>query len=306
MKTIILFLLMSFSVVAQLPYEWNGNPYWTSSQPSINTLNYQTSIGAVSTSGFTTTWQKYNNNQNTSYTSPAYNFTCGSSVMRITVDLMINLEPNYDFLHLEYSLNGSTWLLLETYNQYTGLKTYTLPNASNIRFRFRFVSDGSINDYCSKRNWIGSCTETSIYYADVLGFKVDCSSYLPIELITFDGNCDGFKWSTASEKNNDYFEIEKTLDGKEWETIARINGNSTKSTRSDYTNDISLDGLSYYRLSQTDLNGTKTYFDAISIECNNPKESIYFDMMGKQVNPDNVSSGIYLKVTGKTVEKVKL
>src|SRR5690606_33941338 len=52
---------------------------------------------------------------------------------------------------------------------------------------------------------------------------VNCAP-LPIELYSFTGkNADRFNkltWETASEKNNDYFELERSVDGEVWETVA--------------------------------------------------------------------------------------
>ena len=278
--------LSAFTAFGQI-YQWSGNPNWIAS----GGLAYRTPCNVVTTNCN----GNYTNNLDEYYTSPTINTVCNNaSTVNVTFDIIGNAEFNYDAIFFEYSINnGSTWILIEGWTgNFATLTTlgYILPTSPTFKWRFNFYSD-----------WSGRASGYKLS-----NFKINCNVVLPIELITFDGNCDGFKWSTGSELNNAYFEIEKTIDGNTWETIARIEGQGTKNTISDYAHEISLDGLSYYRLTQTDLNGTKTYFDAISIECDNPKESIYFDMMGKQVNPDNLSSGMYLKVTGKIVEKIML
>jgi hypothetical protein len=88
---------------------------------------------------------------------------------------------------------------------------------------------------------------------------------LPVELLSFNAalNSDGrvsLTWATASELNNDFFEIEKSLDGTQWENISMVDGAGNSTNLTEY-NDIDRHpsyGLSYYRLSQTDFDGTRT------------------------------------------------
>lgn len=101
----------------------------------------------------------------------------------------------------------------------------------------------------------------------------DYTSPLPIKLLSFAANCrDGkalIQWSTASEINNDYFTIEKTYDGVNFEFVAKIKGagNSNSILNYSYTDNHPGAGKVYYRLSQTDFDGTTETFDLISFEC---------------------------------------
>jgi len=99
----------------------------------------------------------------------------------------------------------------------------------------------------------------------------DISIALPIELLNFDAQINAdqveIKWTTASETNNDYFTIEKTKDGNSYETVAIVDGAGNSIERRDYS---SLDnnpykGLSYYRLKQTDYDGSFEYSKHIAI-----------------------------------------
>ncbi|MFC1729723.1 choice-of-anchor J domain-containing protein [candidate division KSB1 bacterium] len=94
---------------------------------------------------------------------------------------------------------------------------------------------------------------------------------LPIELLEFNAwaeqNLVKIKWITASEINNDYFTIEKTIDGLFFETIAIIDGAGNSNILIDY-NCIDYNpylGLSYYRLKQTDYDGKYEYSELIPI-----------------------------------------
>ena len=88
---------------------------------------------------------------------------------------------------------------------------------------------------------------------------------LPIELISFEARngvteVDLF-WSTATEINNDYFTVERTMDGENFEVVGMVDGAGNSSTTLSYSlvDPEPLDGVSYYRLKQTDFNGDFSY-----------------------------------------------
>jgi hypothetical protein len=91
------------------------------------------------------------------------------------------------------------------------------------------------------------------------------STTLPISLLSFTAsyNTDAvnLSWSTAIEINNNYFTIERTLDGVNYITIATLKGAGTSSIEHNYSAyDINpAGGVNYYRLSQTDYDGTTTF-----------------------------------------------
>ena len=98
---------------------------------------------------------------------------------------------------------------------------------------------------------------------------------LPIELLSFSAHCNGntigIDWSTASERNNDYFILEKSLDAINFNEIARIAGAGKSIEQIDYsyTDYDYYGGDVYYRLIQVDYDGTKTYSEIISAKCSN-------------------------------------
>lgn len=97
-------------------------------------------------------------------------------------------------------------------------------------------------------------------------------SQLPIALIAFkaldNGNNIIVVWSTATEENNDYFTIERSTDGLNYHLIATISGagNSTEELEYSFTDRNPLFGKSYYRLKQTDFDGTSETFPPVSID----------------------------------------
>ncbi len=85
---------------------------------------------------------------------------------------------------------------------------------------------------------------------------------LPIELLSFDADYDGkavkLNWTTASEINNDYFTIERTRDGTMYDYISTVPGAGNSNSINNYSaRDVDpLPGTSFYRLLQTDYDGT--------------------------------------------------
>jgi hypothetical protein len=69
------------------------------------------------------------------------------------------------------------------------------------------------------------------------------------------------EWATASEKNSDYFEVQKSIDGRNFEAIGRVGaaGNSTDKRVYHFIDQHSLPTIVYYRLKQVDLNGEFSY-----------------------------------------------
>jgi len=75
-------------------------------------------------------------------------------------------------------------------------------------------------------------------------------------------------WETASELNNDYFTVEKSMDGRTFTPIAEVagSGTSTEPIRYSYTDNDPFIGANYYRLRQTDFDGTESYSNVILLE----------------------------------------
>jgi len=94
---------------------------------------------------------------------------------------------------------------------------------------------------------------------------------LPIELLYFDGEIVGednlLTWATVSEQNNDYFTLERSRNGFDFEVLGTVAGAGT-STSTLYYNQFDYDpfaGISYYRLKQTDFDGQYIYSQTIAL-----------------------------------------
>ncbi len=111
------------------------------------------------------------------------------------------------------------------------------------------------------------------YYGDAV--YVDTrETTLPVSLLEFTAECSGnyvdLKWSTASELNSDFFTVEISRDAKNWEVLDYVSGNGTTSMQSDYfLSANAINGTQYFRLSQTDFDGTHEVLQVASVSCMN-------------------------------------
>lgn len=101
------------------------------------------------------------------------------------------------------------------------------------------------------------------------------ATVMPIELQSFDAKVKDsgveVKWTTSSELNNDFFTIERSGNGKDYEIAGKINGagNSDEPLDYSFTDNSPLSGRSYYRLKQTDYDGKFEYFAPVLVEYTN-------------------------------------
>ncbi|MCB0808610.1 MAG: T9SS type A sorting domain-containing protein [Flavobacteriales bacterium] len=97
------------------------------------------------------------------------------------------------------------------------------------------------------------------------------SGPLPIELLSFQAipvhDRVDLMWITASEIDNAFFTVERSIDGETWEALLHLPGAGTSFHQLDYraSDDAPLPGLSYYRLGQTDHDGTTTVHDRVAV-----------------------------------------
>jgi len=97
-------------------------------------------------------------------------------------------------------------------------------------------------------------------------------SVLPIELLDFTAKpCNNnvcLNWKTATETNNKMFTLEKTKNAVNYDFVATVDGAGNSTTIREYSNvDYApYEGISYYRLKQTDYDGKFTYSSLIMVD----------------------------------------
>ena len=160
------------------------------------------------------------------------------------------------------------------------------------------------------------------YYADYRSVWVPslkltiepAGSPLPVTLVSFTGTLLEeqiavlLKWITASEKNNDYFTIWRSIDGYNWDIINITRSAGISQTILEY---IYLDrdpntGINYYNLSQTDLDGNTEFFGIISVDVDILSARHYiiktYNLLGQEVDNNYVGPRILVWDNG-DVEK---
>ena len=134
--------------------------------------------------------------------------------------------------------------------------------------------------------------EDDVYIDDITITEAQPTA-LPITLLYFkvrnEGDYNKLMWSTASETNNDYFLIDKTIDGSNFSPIHRVNGagNSTNQLYYEVNDYIVFNGILYYRLKQVDFNGEETVYDLISVDNRNelsPMLTKVTNIIGQEVS----------------------
>jgi hypothetical protein len=96
---------------------------------------------------------------------------------------------------------------------------------------------------------------------------------LSVELLEFSGvrlptRQIKLNWTTASETNNDFFELQRLNEQNSFVTIASVLGNGTSNTTNhySYTDETPWNGICHYRIKQIDFNGNHSISDVIQVD----------------------------------------
>lgn len=153
----------------------------------------------------------------------------------------------------------------------------------------------SNDDDCGLQSTITITLNPGVYYLAIEGFSsvsagafdlsisTPCSfTLLPVELVFFEGENQGrenlLSWQTATEHNNDYFIIERSEDGIQFDQITLYPGQGSSNDISNYSFiDDSFEGTkNYYRLTQVDFNGEMETHNTIIVQSESDAELIVY------------------------------
>jgi hypothetical protein len=104
------------------------------------------------------------------------------------------------------------------------------------------------------------------------------SNALPIELLSLNAalkeNVVAVTWQTTTEKNNDYFILEKSYDRKNWQKTTQVKAVGNSNTVSNYiwNDQANFNGMCYYKLTQVDVDGQNETFNIVSVKNSNTKK----------------------------------
>ena len=177
----------------------------------------------------------------------------------------------------EASVGGSDVTLTIQWNAGEELEDNTKPGSAFNRLNC-FISHYTNNAWDSGTQTGATASGSGPYTISRTGitsfspFGVEDPSALPITLIDFTAKAESKKvrldWETGSEENNDFFTVERSLDGKKFEKVFTKKGAGNSKVNQYYFGyDANpYTGVSYYRLKQTDFDGKFAYSDIVSVK----------------------------------------
>jgi len=200
----------------------------------------------------------------------------GESVLRY----VSNITGDAGGSNYVYSDASDTWLAFSgTYS--VGLIDLTPLKGSVIRIIFIFFSDEDAP--------IGEAVQID-------NVQVWADEVLPVELTSFNASTNNsgivmLNWSTASEVNNQMFEIERRNDLTDYATIGFVEGKGTTSEQHQYSyvDKNAKTGTYYYRLKQIDFGGKYEYSSEVIVDVKGP---LTFKLDQNYPNPFNPSTTI--------------
>jgi hypothetical protein len=186
-----------------------------------------------------------------------------------------------------HDYDGLTWA--SGYNTYVIVNDSIGPNfcISANDYKIMLIHElshglgiGHIASGAGAANMNPSCCNT-IQPLDVQCLDYTYAPLLPVELIDFTAQKESLsvalQWQTASEKNNDHFLLQRSVEGRAFETVGKIPGAGNSQNLKDYhfIDQEPGDGLNYYRLKQVDFDGHFEYSEV---------RSVRFDFVGEQIS----------------------
>jgi len=140
-------------------------------------------------------------------------------------------------------------------------------------------------------------------------YKLESPWFVPVELTSFTASVTGteiiLNWITATELNNQGFEIERSYDNNNFEKISFVPGfgTTTETKNYSYTIEKPLAGIQYYRLKQIDFDGTFEHSNSVEVDGPVPVD---FVLNQNYPNPFNPSTSISFSLPVESSVKIKL
>ena len=130
---------------------------------------------------------------------------------------------------------------------------------------------------------------------------------LPVNLLSYTATLKtngqvAIDWTTATEQNHDYFLVEKSTYGRAFTTLEKVMGSGNSSAKKNYaaTDKTPINGVNYYRLTQTDKDGVSKMYGVKTVRVNKKMGSL-----GMYPNPLSGNT-IYVLLPVNTIEKINV
>jgi hypothetical protein len=235
----------------------------------------------------------------------AFTFPIGNAGVWAPISISAPTQPvSATYFHSGYPNTTQNYMCTSTELDHVSSVEYwdltTTGTYPNVTLHWKNAAQSGISDTTDIRvaHWTGSCWESkgavgvtgdstgsvtgigfTSYSPITFGTKTKKNT-LPVSLIDFNvSNVNGkvsINWSTATETNNSFFTIERSIDGVTPESIGTVKGagNSNIITNYNFIDENSTNGLVYYRLKQTDFDGTMVTFNWKAVNVSNLKSNV--------------------------------
>ncbi|MDP4117474.1 MAG: hypothetical protein Q8903_15170, partial [Bacteroidota bacterium] len=178
-------------------------------------------------------------------------------------------------LIMKYSINTAGADTVKLWVVPSGVPVNELAAGTPEHFIYTEAGKDTVNAIAlrqgSSSNSVG-CIVDGIHVANMW------NDIVPVELTSFTAstvnNAVRLNWSTATEKNNQVFVVERSANKANWSKIAFVNGNGTSTSPINYSylDNSTVNGKYYYRLKQMDQNGSFDYSIVVEADVAAPKE----------------------------------
>jgi photosystem II stability/assembly factor-like uncharacterized protein len=203
---------------------------------------------------------------------------------------------------------GQTWTPTPSFNGINMWGVHIQPSDGNIILVNSYsTSPGSWRSTDGGTNWtpinipatgyqVVSIDSMTQFAAQGGGFyKLDSPYFIPVELASFNASIVGdnviLNWVTATELNNQGFEVERSFDNQNFKEIGFVPGYGTTTENKFYSFSINIlpSQKEYFRLKQVDFDGTFEYSSTVEVEGTAPTE---FSLKQNYPNPFNPTTKI--------------
>ncbi len=220
------------------------------------------------------------------YTNPGVGFSYGYVIVNNSTNTIVGFSATPDLSNYQpaqYSVYGISYS-----NSVTNLGSYVGQNFSNLTNQIA----NNPGSYCA------NLSDNAVI--------VNVTGAMPVTLLGLNARKSGkevlLSWATANEVNSDYFLVQASVDGREFNRelgIVKAAGNSSSRINYSLLDKTPNSGINYYRLQQFDKDGSSTYSNIVSVN---------FDKEGNNfiVYPNPVRSRLTLEMQSAKAERATL